>query len=65
MCGCKEIACEAMMCWNLKIGMIGWQATSFRRACQPIDVCSSFWKMWSIRRQIMDVVLFGNSKVDI
>ena len=32
MCGCKEIVCEAMMCWNLEIGMIGWQATSFRRA---------------------------------
>ena len=32
MWGCKEIACEAMMCWNLEIGMIGCLATSFKRA---------------------------------
>ena len=32
MCGCKEITCETMMGWNLEIGMIGWQTTSFRHA---------------------------------
>ena len=32
MCDSKEITCEAMVCWNLGIGMIGCLATSFRRA---------------------------------
>ena len=58
MCGCKETACEAMMCWNLKIGKIGWhcdkrelwilidwQATSFTDSGVP----ANFWKMWNIR----------------
>ena len=66
MCGCKEIACEVMICWNLKIRKIGrhcdkrelwilidWQATSFTASGVP----ANFWKMWSIRH--LDVVLFG------